>query len=181
VLDPDFTPARLLDVTQQQPRLVYRGQLKSDDGVKYAALSYCWGSAEDSQRQTRTTVDTLPQRVAGLQDAEMTTVLRDAVRATRALSVPYLWIDALCILQGSNFDWEQNCRDMDKIYGSAYVTLCAASSTSCHEGFLSQRGLRIRLPFQSSRRHDIRGSYGIQFKYAKYLQTTDPPDVLGPT
>jgi hypothetical protein len=179
VLEPGVIPARLLDVTQQQPRLVYRGQLKSDSGPKYAALSYCWGSAEDSQRQTKTTVDMLPQRVAGLQDAEMTAVLRDAVRATQALSIPYLWIDALCILQGSVFDWEENCRVMDKIYGNAYVTLCAALSTSCHEGFLSQRGLRLKFPFQSSRRADICGSYAIQFKYARSLQTTDPPDVLG--
>ncbi len=179
VLDRGFIPARLLDVTHQQPKLVHRAELKSASRVKYAALSYCWGSAADSQRQTKTTAATLPQRVAGLQDAEMTAVLRDAVRTTRALSIPYLWIDALCILQGSTPDWEENCRDMDKIYGSAHVTLCAASSTSCHEGFLSPRGLRLRLPFQSYRRADVRGSYEIQFKYARCLQTTEPPDVLG--
>ncbi|KAK4148676.1 hypothetical protein C8A00DRAFT_38745 [Chaetomidium leptoderma] len=108
----------------------------------------------------------------------MTAILRDAVCITRALSIPYLWIDAICILQDSIPDWEENCLDMDKIYGSAQVTLCAASSTSCHEGFLSQRGPRLRLPFQSLDRLDISGSYYLQFKYVRSLQNIDPPDVL---
>ncbi len=54
---------------------------------------------------------------------------------------------------------------MDRIYGSAYVTFCALSSTSCHEGFLSQRGRRILFSFCSDLEPTIFGSYYLKFKY----------------
>jgi len=166
VISEGFIPERLLDVHQEPPRLVRRVDICSGPRVKYAALSYCWGSPADSKSQTTTTAATLAQRLAGLEESEMTAILRDAVHITRALSIRYLWIDALCILQGSRLDWEQHCRDMHQIYGSAHVTLCAASSTSCHEGFLSQKGTRIRFPFQSQEWPGMCGSYDVQFKYA---------------
>ncbi|KAG7294088.1 hypothetical protein NEMBOFW57_004151 [Staphylotrichum longicolle] len=117
--------------------------------------------------------------MAGLSEVDMTAVLRDAVHITRELSIPYLWIDSLCILQDDPADWEQHCLDMGKVYGSAHVTLCAASSASCHEGFLSQRGLRLRLPFQSQSNPDIiSGAYDLQFKHVRALSTPDHQSVL---
>ncbi|KAK4161233.1 heterokaryon incompatibility protein-domain-containing protein [Cladorrhinum sp. PSN259] len=167
LVDGSFVPARLLDVAQEPPRLVLRDELAlSTSTVQYTALSYCWGTEEDSKGQLKTTTSTLPDRRTGIQESEMPAVLRDAIHVTRALSIPYLWIDALCILQDDVSDWEQQCQDMDKIYGNAYATLCAASSTSCVEGFLSQRGPTIRMPFYSQLQPNISGSYQLQFKYA---------------
>ncbi|KAI2467779.1 hypothetical protein F4781DRAFT_444021 [Annulohypoxylon bovei var. microspora] len=56
---------------------------------------------------------------------------------------------------------------MSKIYENARVTLCAASSMSCQESFLRQRGCRVRLPFRSILRPTIQGSFEVQFKYVR--------------
>lgn len=65
-----------------------------------------------------------------------------------------------------------------EIYGNAYITLCAASSRSCHEGFLSWRGPRIRFPFQSEQRPGLAGVYDVQFKYAARALRIDHRDAL---
>ncbi|KAK4109963.1 heterokaryon incompatibility, partial [Canariomyces notabilis] len=100
------------------------GEIKSTS-PRYAALTYCWGSQKESQHQLRTDKSTLPLRCKGILDSEMTPVLRDAVRVTRALSIPYLWIDCLCALQDVDdpSDWNRQCWHMDEIYGCAEVTI----------------------------------------------------------
>jgi hypothetical protein len=168
-----FIPERLLDVRGGRPRVVQRSDFvrprKTRSNVealvpKYSALSYCWGS--DSEVQLKTTKESLPDRLIGIDNNEMTAVLRDAVHITKSLSINYLWVDALCILQDDISDWERQCVDMDKIYGNAHITLRADSSRSCCEGFLRQRGRGMTVPFQS-RLHNIEGIFRIQFKYVK--------------
>jgi hypothetical protein len=108
----------------------------------------------------------MADRRKGIADNEMTSVLRDAIAVTRALNIPYLWIDSLCILQDDISDWERQCVDIAALYAHASVTICAASSITCREGFLRQRGPRIRMPFQSVKRPGLSGSYFLQFKWA---------------
>lgn len=103
-----FIPELLVEVIQQPPRLVRQIDLQRGFShsarVRYAALSYCWGPPSDSESQAKTLTATLPQMFSGLQDSEMTAILGDAIRVTRALSIPYLWIDALCIVQDNIAD-----------------------------------------------------------------------------
>ncbi|KAI0514459.1 heterokaryon incompatibility protein-domain-containing protein [Xylaria bambusicola] len=166
----NFVPERLIDVQNATPRLVLGADVAiSKSGAQkppYVALSYCWGPAEESKSQLKTTTSSIAKRQAAIQEAEMTEVLRDAIKVTRALSIPYLWVDALCILQDDISDWERQCADMAQLYQSAHVVLCAASSASCLQGFLGERGHRIRMPFQSTRKPSIVGSYYLHFKYA---------------
>ncbi|KAI1284524.1 heterokaryon incompatibility protein-domain-containing protein [Xylaria sp. FL0933] len=165
-----FVPERLIDVQEPIPRLVSGADVTAvGTGVQkptYVALSYCWGPAEDSRCQLKTTTLSIGQRQTAITDAEMTEVLRDSVAVTRALSIPYLWVDALCILQDDISDWERQCVNMAELYRSAHVVLCAASSTSCLQGFLGERGHRLRVPFRSVRKPSVVGSYYLQFKYA---------------
>ncbi|TGJ86178.1 hypothetical protein E0Z10_g2601 [Xylaria hypoxylon] len=169
-LGKDFLPERLISVQEPVPRLVLGADLTTIGAgaqkPRYAALSYCWGPIEESKSQLKTTTSSIAQRQTAITDAEMTEVLRDSVTMTRALSIPYLWVDALCILQDDISDWERQCRDMAELYQSAHIVLCAASSASCLQGFLGQRGRRIRVPFRSARRPSVTGSYYLQFKYA---------------
>jgi hypothetical protein len=51
---------------------------------------------------------------------------------------------------------------MDKIYGCAELTLCAAASQSCTDGFLQLPGQAILLPFQSALRPDRVGVYSLR-------------------
>lgn len=109
----------------------------------------------------------LAQRQAGIRREDLLIVpaLHDAIRMTRELEIPYLWIDSLCILQDDISDWERNSSSMDKVYGSARLTLVAAASRSCREGFLKTKGQQLLLPFRSKTQPSLGGLIQLQFKF----------------
>ncbi|KAH8901659.1 HET-domain-containing protein, partial [Thozetella sp. PMI_491] len=163
-------PDRLIDVQDGAVRLVPRESLDSSapkDCLGYAALSHCWGSPADAQFQLTSTRSSLAQRLEGisLQELEAVPILRDAIEITRALSIPYLWVDCLCILQDDISDWEQHCARMDQVYSNAKVTLAAAASRSCREGFLQKKGQITLLPFRSRIESTTLGYIRAQFKF----------------
>ena len=135
-----FCPDRLLDVSRNPARLILKSDIagsRAGESISsappYSALSYCWGSEIEAKYQLKTTTTTLPARLSGIDFDEMPPVLQDAVSLTRRLSIPYLWIDALCILQdpGDTRDWERQSSVMHKIYGNSLITLAAIASSSC--------------------------------------------------
>ncbi|UPK91666.1 hypothetical protein LCI18_002601 [Fusarium solani-melongenae] len=134
----DSMPTRVLHVgTVESPclRLVETG-----DSVrgKYTALSHCWGKLKKGQRFI-TSTDNLDDRKKEIQLDEMPGSFQDAVIATRALGVTYLWIDSLCIIQGDEADWEVESAKMEQVFSSAYFTIAASSAQSSLEGFLGDR------------------------------------------
>lgn len=140
---PDFLPKRLIDISpesgDEQPRLIITEKAIATTTVpghchRYAALSYCWG---DAALQLKTESATLSQNLQSIPIETMPEVMRDAVAICRALSIRYLWIDSLCIIQDNKSDWEQESEVMGLIYQSAFLTICAVSSDSCHRGFLT--------------------------------------------
>jgi len=65
-------------------------------------------------------------------------VIRDAIWVARALEIPYIWVDALCIIQDDNGkEWNEEASKMNEIYGGSTVTLVVASSNSVMKGFLN--------------------------------------------
>jgi hypothetical protein len=68
--------------------------------------------------------------------------LRDAVTITRKLGIQYLWIDALCIIQDDDQDWQQESGAMTQIYSNAYLTIAAGSATHCDGGILNKQDRR---------------------------------------
>jgi hypothetical protein len=62
----------------------------------YVYLSYCWGGINS----ITTTKSTLPLRSAGTSRDSLPQMFKDAIDVTRRLKVRYLWIDALCTIQG---------------------------------------------------------------------------------
>ncbi len=149
-----FLPTRLIDVRQDQLRVVetrndpYFKQLSACDR-RYSTLSYCWGSRLEGLSQLRLTKDTQPLLQSGFVLGAMSAVQKNAAMVTRALGIPFLWIDAICILQGDADDWELESSLMHKIYGNAYVTICNLKSQSCQQGFLSEDQLRVNIPFDT--------------------------------
>ncbi|KAH7347363.1 heterokaryon incompatibility protein-domain-containing protein [Plectosphaerella cucumerina] len=171
-----FTPRRLLDVTAGQVKLVTRASssfslLQSPDNKhpKYAALSYCWGPPSVASTQITTTKGTEAAHQAGIPMNELTQTLREAVTVCRSLDIPYLWVDALCILQDddNDDDWNRQCVEMCNIYSNAYVTLCASSSQSCTDVFTERKGQLIQVPFISRRHNRISGKYVLRAVYTR--------------
>jgi hypothetical protein len=142
---PGFIPTRLIDLEPDtkkgSARLV--SQRDIDPGhcpLQYIALSYCWGanpsfpttnSANIGEMQRSIPVSELPQTI------------KDAITITRYLGIRYLWVDALCILQGDDVaaktDWISESETMGQLYQSAHLTIAAASASSATEGILNER------------------------------------------
>ncbi|KAI2471035.1 HET-domain-containing protein [Annulohypoxylon bovei var. microspora] len=166
--DSEFVPTRLVRVDCQSPRLVETyygfGQGNLRHPFRYAAISYCWGSPEQAKLQLKTERSSLLSRLSSIEEHKMTRVLRDAVETCRALSIPYLWINTLCIIQDDPQDWEQESTSMGKIYTNAYLTICALSSDSCNESFLTRKPSQIEIPFFSKVKPEIHGSYNLRVK-----------------
>ncbi|KAM6519216.1 hypothetical protein FALCPG4_012863 [Fusarium falciforme] len=112
-----------------------------------------------AEMQFKTLGCNLQDRHSGFKFSEVSPVIKDAVAVCRAFGVRYLWVDAVCIIQDDDYDWEQESALMAMIFRSAYFVVAAAASDSCNEGFLSLTKPFIHLPFQSKLKPDIQGSY----------------------
>jgi hypothetical protein len=56
--------------------------------------------------------------------------MRDAILITKRFGVRYLWIDALCIIQDSKDDWDDQAKQMARIYKNSLLTIAAAAGTA---------------------------------------------------
>lgn len=126
--------------------------------VEYAALSYTWGDhlakSKDEKAQVkshRTTIDrkdhdgkiiekgggNLEQRRKSFSTSQLPRTIRDVIKLTWDLGMRYIWIDAMCILPG--VDWNQEASKMHEVYGNAHVTLAICSSEKTTDGLLPTR------------------------------------------
>ncbi|KAH6664518.1 heterokaryon incompatibility protein-domain-containing protein [Halenospora varia] len=160
-----FLPTRLIDLMEPlTPRLValedYDLSYGSEDiGIKYAALSYRWGSPSDASSMLKTEKHSLKNRFTGIAICEMPRVVQEAISVCHKLSIRYLWVDALCIVQDDQLDWEQEAFRMGKVYEGAFVTIVPLAAHTCHEGFLQRSQEIIRVRFQSIIRPEIHGNF----------------------
>lgn len=145
-------PSRVLRIAGEGT--VFLVDFQPDMARQYAALSYCWGSPEElnrhpPRRATRATVQALRD---GIQLNQLPRTIEQAVRICIHLGIQYIWADALCIIQDDGQDWEKESRKMATVYSEARVTIIAASSTSCHSGFLDvdMGGIVLDTPLPTS-------------------------------
>jgi hypothetical protein len=173
------TPSRLLDMSDYQTKgRIKLVQTEKLPRVKYAALSYCWGNADDAAYQPKTNSANLSERISGFSIDTMSPVVRDAITTCEALGIRYLWVDALCILQGKAdvADWDIESQKMTDIFRNAYITLCPSSSKGCREGFLGQRqlhpGIRVKTPVTSNAVFQKESREYCIFPYVEYNKDT---------
>lgn len=117
-------------------RLIDGAERKSN---AYLAVSHSWGNLTDAQKQLFcTSIQNLSRRRHGFHVSELPKTFQDAVKVARAMGVPYLWIDTLCIIQygDGKADWEREARRMKNVYSGAYCTIAATSAANAHSGFL---------------------------------------------
>jgi hypothetical protein len=139
---PRFLPRRLLDVgdsRQQSIRLVRSKDIEESAEASYVALSYCWGATNDA---ARTTIENLADRLEAIQFISLPRTIQDAITLTRGLNIRYLWVDALCIIQGdtgNNSDWRKELPNMGLIYDNSLLTIAASSASSSDAGFLDRK------------------------------------------
>lgn len=106
---------------------------------EYVALSHCWGSYTDEIKETYCTSRTnIVKRKAGFLISELPRTFQDAITVTRAMNIPYLWIDSLCIIQyGHNGkDWARESTKMEHVFSQAYCPIAATTAIDSFAGFL---------------------------------------------
>ena len=130
-------PARLLDLSNNQLRLIITEETPPNG--PYVSLSHCWGSGH-YYKLTTSTVDKMK---AGFSMSLLSQTFKDAIRATLELGIRYLWIDALCIIQDSKFDWSQEALTMADIYQGAFCNLAATGSADGNGGLFHDRNVNM--------------------------------------
>lgn len=164
-----FIPRRLLDLGNcgtTSVRLMECGQDVSgrypETLLQYATLSYCWGN---SLTMTTTKANKYKHETTGINVHSMPSTFQDAICVAKKLGIRYLWIDALCIVQDDNDDWEAESVAMCDVFANSEVTICAAKSSSPMENFLLRPADKLlTLRFQSTLRSNICGQYFIRLE-----------------
>jgi hypothetical protein len=105
VMDKFQLPTRLLDITKEDNcRLVSATSLKiTSTPEQYATLSHRW-ARNGMSRLLRENEAVLME---GIHTTDLPLVFQDAITVARRLSLHYLWIDALCIVQDDAEDWKK--------------------------------------------------------------------------
>jgi hypothetical protein len=148
---------------------------------RYIALSYCWGPQTLKPFATTTSAN-IKDRKLGIPLEQLPQTFQDAITITRGLGIRYLWIDALCILQGhdseAKADWSRESMKMADVYGGAYVTIAAANASNVHEGFLRRKipkeAYQMKLGLMSIQDPSIRGTVSLSTRNS-FCQSMDEP------
>lgn len=150
----DDMPTRVIDIGSK-PQETNSARLVITNGLRepYIALSYCWGpGASKSLKLTRKNISSLTH---SLPREELSAAHRDTFQIAGELGIRYVWIDALCIIQGDPDDWEHESKRMGRVYGNALLTVIAGrsgdSSQSFIENNLDQEPSPCPLPLETSR------------------------------
>jgi hypothetical protein len=133
-------PTRLIYVGGPDPRSLSLYLPKTNERVKYIALSHCWGKDPPTVTDPRfcTTNANVEARRESFSIPEDLKTFHDAVRVTRELGIKYLWIDSLCIVQWDLEDWNREARRMERVFASAYCIIAATSAIGPKTGFLTR-------------------------------------------
>lgn len=98
------------------------------DCAAFVALSYRWGNhswpAVDQEMLTAL------RKPGALATAHLAPIIRHAMSLTLALGERYLWVDALCVIQGENAGTKQQLHLMGAFYASALLTIVVADGDS---------------------------------------------------
>jgi hypothetical protein len=128
-------PTRVLDVQAFEDGVkLVEGSSVGGKG-RFTALSHCWGRI----KHFKTEQATYKQHLTKINIHSLPKTFRDAIEVTRKLSIRYLWIDSICIIQDSTTDWAYEASRMASVYLNAHVTLSASFAADGNGGLFAAR------------------------------------------
>lgn len=130
-------PTRVLEVHAHEDTFIVKlvDNTESRQHGSYTALSYVWGT-KPTLRLLKSTRSAFLENIP-YNDLQKT--MQDAVRATCALGITNLWIDALCIVQDDDADKETELPHMNEYYQHASAVISASGASDAHMGFLTDQ------------------------------------------
>lgn len=139
----DWQPTRLIDIGRNGDDQWKLCTLPLPGGpVRYMTLSYRWGS-RIGMRLLKHNVNSLHQ---GLHISRLPWTFQDAITIARRFSIQYLWIDALCIIQDSDTDWEREAPTMRYVYSHSACNIAASAAIDQDSGIFRPRRENELLP-----------------------------------
>jgi hypothetical protein len=141
--DPDLhvvaqteLPTRLVEIGARPSSIIRVIHPKS--AVQYAAVSYRWGNV--SQYLTyQTTRENLAEKENGIALASLPLLLQNAIDVAREIGMRFIWIDALCIVQGPGGDYDTEAERMETVFSGAYCVIAASRAADVSKEFLVER------------------------------------------
>ncbi|KAK5998918.1 hypothetical protein PT974_01302 [Cladobotryum mycophilum] len=130
---PAFVPTRLLVLGEDEKDI--RLCDSPPPSAKWAALSHCWGGSQPLKLMS-SSINDMKQSI---DFSALPPTFKDAIQVCRSLSITWLWIDSLCIIQDSKLDWQQEAAQMGTIYQEAFLVIIGASSSKPEHPFLAPR------------------------------------------
>jgi hypothetical protein len=105
-------PTRILEIVNQEPVPYIRLCEKRSEMGRYIAVSHCWGGSASIQL----TKQTLNDYQKGTAWSILPPLFQDIVSVAANLSIQYVWIDSLCIIQDDRSDWHRESKRMTSVY-----------------------------------------------------------------
>jgi hypothetical protein len=132
-------PTRLVEIGAQSSSTIRVVHPK--EAVQYAAVSYRWGNVSQYLNY-QTTRETIAEKEKGIALASLPALLQNAIEVAREIGMRYIWIDALCIVQGPGGDYETEAERMETVFSGAYCVLAASRAADVSAEFLIERPRR---------------------------------------
>ncbi|KAF4633669.1 hypothetical protein G7Y89_g4444 [Cudoniella acicularis] len=138
-------PTRLVCVGDHVNSKELRLHIPSEDetDIEYLALSHCWG---ETRIEYTLTEDAYEDMCKEIDYERLTRNFKDAICFTRQMGYKYIWIDSLCIKQGSRDDWAQQAEKMSLIYAQAACTISSSGSATSDGGCFHYRNYLSHYP-----------------------------------
>jgi len=113
---------------------------------RYGTLSYSWGSHNNIKLLS----ENLEFFMKEIPSEELPKTFKDAIEITKSFGLDFLWIDAMCIIQDSEEDWQKESSLMSSVYGGSSITIAASTARDARQGCflrpaLFSGGLRARI------------------------------------
>jgi hypothetical protein len=142
-------PTRVIDVGPSDGSQGARLHSGGIERAFYFTLSYRWNQSGAALFQT--VKSNLAAYNLSIPLPKLPQTMKDAILITRRFGIRYLWIDALCIIQDSEGDWQAEAKEMARIYKNSLLTIAAAADiTEETQGcFRPRTRLQIR-PFDAN-------------------------------
>ncbi|KAI8939158.1 hypothetical protein NX059_004992 [Plenodomus lindquistii] len=117
--DSNILPARLISVARSEIRIVSTKNFAPANHTRYMTLSHRW----QPQATLELTRHNLAQMGHHIDIYSLPQIFQDAIYVARYIGIPYVWIDALCIVQDDDTNRLQKIFVMGHIYRNAILNV----------------------------------------------------------
>ncbi|KZM19431.1 hypothetical protein ST47_g9417 [Ascochyta rabiei] len=142
--DKIYLPTRLVRIAQEARKLklsLYQTGANTEK-IRYATLSHCWGNIKGGQL----IAENYDDYVSDIPTQSLPLNFRHAVRIAADLGLEFIWIDSLCIVQGSKKDWDHEAPTMRSIYANSVCNIAATDASDSTQGLIFKRDPIAILP-----------------------------------